>query len=453
MKYCPNCGTGNEDYASACSGCGTALGGGSPGTKRTPTGIASGALVKIGAAIAAVGLVAGGVFLGAKLLKGNALSSAYEKTTDAFVEEVKVQRGIAAFTDLLDKYEDSGKYTLELIYQNDVLQLDSLCDYSRPAKKMTGELKYSDHRLEIGVDYAIKKDVIQFTCPGQLEDIYGFSVKKLGNKLNNSALTSLLPIDFSALSDVDFFAKSNWAEFLNQQSNGKFDILRDSVKVTYLDKREVQFATGAQKCRMYQVTWDEKALTDLINTLGGKGLMAKLVGFVVDLVPQIDGDCRCYINEDGCLVGVDLVSVGNRYLFMMEGTQNPWDKFTLTITSLYGDAKVYTGGLYSSADGIQMYLQNQEEIFLAIEYDNKGDFSVHTDKHGTIVYGNISVAGKEAALELNLGSAQMGTQKLVYRISALEEAPDQLSKYYVNLLDMDFADWQRLLLDLGISVK
>lgn len=452
MKYCPNCGCENEDFSSLCTNCGSALGTAeAPGRKKRNRG--SGKILKILAAVAAAGALGGGIFAGVKLLGGNTLSRAYQRTTSAIVEEANEQKGISAVTGLLEKYEDQGKYTLEIGYQNSTLEADLSCDYSRSAKLMDGELRFADGQSEIVLDYSVKKDVVQFTVPGVVQDVYGFSVNKLGDKLDKSPVTKLLPIDFSALSDLNFFQKTNAAKSLNKLTKGKLDILKDSVKIQYLDKRPLSLGGESQTCKMYQVTWNEQAVNDLLQSFSKNPVLGKLAGFLKDIVPKIDGDCRCYINKDGYLVGIDLVSLGSKYFFVMEGDENPWDKFSLTITSLSGEIREYTGGLFHTDAGMQLYLKNQEELFFGLDYATDGKFSVYTDKYGTIAYGTMLSSGDQLDLELNLNSEMMGSQKLTCSVSALEEKPEKLAKYYVDLLDMDLADWQRLLLDLGITAS
>lgn len=452
MKYCPNCGCGNEDFSSLCSNCGATLISITSSTqKKRNTGNKK--LLKISAAFAAACVLVGGVFAGVKLVGGNSLSRAYQRTTKAIAEEANEQKGISAVTSMLEKYENQGKYTLTIGYHNSALALDLSCDYSRNSKLMDGELLYTDAQTSVGVNYAVKKDVIQFTIPGVMQDVYGFSVDKMGKKLDTSAVSKLLPFDFSALRDLDFFQKTNAAKSLNKLTKGKLNVLKDSVKIQYLDKRILSLAGKDQTCKMYQVTWNEQTVNALLESLSTNPILSKLVGFVRELIPKIDGDCRCYISKDGYLVGVDLVSLGSKYLFVMEGEENPWDKFSLTVTSLTGEVTEYTGGLFNTDSGMQLYLKNQDEIFLGLDYSSDGKFSVYTDKYGTIVYGTAIASGDQISLEINLNSAAAGTQQLICTVSALEEKPKQLAKYYVDLLDMDLADWQRLLLDLGITAS
>lgn len=452
MKYCPNCGCGNDETSSACSNCGAVLNTAATVTRRRRNRGGQN-IVKIVVAIAAVAVVAGGIFAGTKLFGGNTFSKAYKRTTGAITEEVNGQKDISAVAKQLEKYEQQGKYTLDIGYQNSELSVNMQCDYSRGDKLMDGVIHYSDAQMDLDLDYSVKRGVVQFTIPGVVQDVYGFSVNKLGNKLGKSPVGKLLPIDFTALSDADFFQKTNIAKSLNKLTKGKFDALKDSVKIKYLDKRTLSFPSGSQPCKMYQVTWNEQALNDLLKSMTGNPVLSKLAGFIKDIIPQIDGDCRCYINEDGYLVGVDLVSLGSKYFFVMEGETNPWDQFSLTVTSLYGDTKVYTGGLSNTNQGMRLYLQNQDELFFEAEYNNDGSFSVYTDKFGTIVYGNLTVSNGCVNLEANLNSTMMGPQKLTCKVSALAGKPEQLTKYYVDLLDMSLADWQRLLLDMGISVS
>lgn len=452
MKYCPNCGCENEDFSSLCSNCGGALSSAaSAGKKKRNRGSRN--ILKVIAAVAAVGALGGGIFVGAKLLGGNALSKAYQRTTNAMVEDVNEQKGIAAVTKQLEKYESQGKYSLEIGYQNSALETELLCDYSRGAKLMDGDLRYADGQLEVDVTYSVKRDEIQFTIPGVVEDVYGFSVNDLGKKLDNSPVGKILPVDFTALSDINFFQKTNVAKSLDKFTNGKLNVLKDSIKIEYLDKRTVSIGNRSENCKMYQVTWNEQAVDELLQSLSGNPVLSKLAGFIKDIIPKIDGDCRCYINKDGYIVGIDLVSLGSKYFFVMEGEENPWDKFSLTITSLYGETKEYTGGLFNTDTGVQIYLKNQEELFFGTDYTNDGEFSIYTDKFGTIAFGTILSEGERTYLEVNLNSSTMGTQKFTCAISALNEKPEQLAKYHVDLLDMGLADWQRLLLDLGISAS
>jgi len=450
MKYCPQCGCENDDFSSQCTNCGAELGTTeAPGRKKRNRG--SGKFLKIFAAVAAVGVLGGGIFAGFKLLGGNSLSRAYRRTAIAVAEEANQQKGVSAVTGLLEKYENRGKYTLEIGYQNSAMSADLSCNYSRMARLMDGELRYTDTQKALGLDYSVKNDVIQFTVPGVMQDIYGFSVKKLGTKLDKSPISKLLPIDFSALSDMNFFQKTSAAKSLNKLTKGKLDILKDSVKIQYLDKRTLSLGGESQTCKMYQVTWNEQAVNALLESLETNPILGKLVGFLKDIVPRIDGDCRCYINKDGYLVGIDLVSLGSKYFFTMEGEKNPWDKFSLTITSLSGESREYTGGLFHTDTGMQLYLKNQEELFFGLDYTTDGTFSVYTDKHGTIAYGTMLASVNRLDLELNLDSAAIGPQKLTCTLSELQDSPEKLAKYYVDLLDMDLADWQRMLLDLGIT--
>ena len=427
MKFCPNCGSGNDDFSSVCSNCGAALGANqTAGKKKRKSG--SGKILKIVAAVAAVGALGGGIFAGAKLLGGNTLSKAYQRTTAAIAEEAKEQKGISAVTGLLEKYEDQGKFTLEIAYQNSALETDLSCNYSRGSKLMDGTLQYADSQTTLDLDYSVKSDVIQFTIPGVVQDVYGFSVNKMGDKLNKSPIGKWLSIDFSALSDLNFFRKTNVAKSLNKLTKGKLDVLKDSVKIQYLDKRTLSLGGESQTCKMYQVTWNEQAVNELLQSLTKNPLLSKLVGFLKDIIPKIDGDCRCYISKDGYLVGIDLVSLGSKYFFVMEGQENPWDKFSLTITSLSGEVREYNGGLFHTDAGMQLYLKNQEELFFGLDYTTDGEFSVYTDKYGTIAYGTLLSSGDQLDLELNLNSEMMGSQKLTCTVSALEEKPEKLAK-------------------------
>ena len=277
MKYCPNCGCGNEDFSSLCTNCGATLGTNEViGKKKRNRG--NGKILKIFAAVAAVGALGGGIFAGVKLLGGNTLSRAYQRTATAIVEEANEQKGVSSVTGLLEKYENQGKYTLEIGYQNSALAADLSCNYSRGSKLMDGTLRYTDSQTAIGLDYSIKKDVVQFTIPGVVQDVYGFSVNKMGQKLDKSPIGKLLPIDFTALSDLNFFQKTNTAKSLNKLTKGKLDVLKDSVKIQYLDKRTLSLDGESQTCKMYQVTWNEQAVNDLLQSLTENPILGKLVG-------------------------------------------------------------------------------------------------------------------------------------------------------------------------------
>lgn len=461
MKYCPGCGMENDDMAVSCSMCGTMLPSsgmtGSKVGKRGGSGGGNGKKLLLigGCAVLAVGLVAALIVLVSGIFPGNALENASQKTLESFSEQIGKQNGVAAYTDAVQDHLDDGEYTMNLTYGSNGFTIGLDCDYSRKSKLMSGSIDYHDEAqlLDLSFDYSLKKDTFQFAYPAVMEDVYGFSLKKIGKKLDNSAILSMLQVELPEIGDLDFFKKTDMQDFLNQQSEGGLEKLKESVEITYLDERTLELSGRTEKCKMYQVTWSATAMDSLLKSLGGDGPMSELAGFVKEYLPEIEPDCRCYVNSDGYLVAIDMVSMGNKYVFLLQGTQNPWDKFTLEVTSLYGESKVYNGGLYSGDSGIQLYLRNEDEIFLGIEYDDNGDFSVYTEKHGTMLQGNIDVTATGAALDLTLNSEQIGPQHLQYSLSELEQTPQQLSKYYVDLLDMNLSDWQRLLLDLGVSLS
>lgn len=439
MVFCGECGAANENGSTVCYECGAVL----PVTQvvKKKAGIPKPLLIA-GGALLAVLLVVGVVLL---CLSGGQrdLTEAFDQTMTAFQgNETGTQA--QTFVQKLDDLLKDGDYAMALRTSGDS-GIFLTTEYSRDNEVMRGAIGLMGMEL----DYSIDSQAIQFSIPGQFDNVYGVKLKQL-DRLANNPLLSVLMGDLGKRVDLnaDFFAKNDLETTFRNIAGEEYDALRKSVKIKELDEKVL----NGQNCQVYEISWSSSAMVELVAALGSMGTMPELGGLVTSLIPDLGSDCRCYIGEDGYIAGVEFSSAGAQCLFLLEGRENPWDAFRLTIESIYGETVVYTGGLEHSGTKMRFTLANDTDVLLSLYYDDAtGEFSLATKDKGAFLSGCFRTQG-ELCLSLEWDAADLGTYQMEFSIAALDRKPSPMANHYIDLLDMSMSDLTRLLLDLGIQI-
>lgn len=463
MISCPNCGLENNDFDGVCSACGAALNTplagnnkkkGKRGNKHGSHTSGGKKLWGIAAAVAVlIGLGIGGALIARGLSADGALMQAAGKSALSFAGSVTNEENIVSGSDAIVSYLDKGEYTLRLLCESDELLIDTNVDYSRKKRIMSGSADISIDGFAFGTEYSVDDDLLLVSSPTGMENTYGIDLGNLEKDLRKSPLGAFLPEELLEILKIDFFQKVDFKNFLQTDKNGELKALLRSAKVKYLDECVVSGVSKSIPCKMYQVTWDEGKANALISSLKKKGGIANVGAFLAEAVLKLEPDARCYVNDDKVLVGFDVVSVGVRYEFLLEGEKNPWDKFFLRITTLSGVQEVYTGGITNRGDDTVCYLGDEQLPYLTLHLTRNGDFVLETAGKGTILYGNLSSAGNAATLDITVDAEELGETRIVFSVSGLKTKPEPLSKHYIDLLDMGISDIQRALFDLGLMAS
>ena len=432
MVFCSECGAANEVGSGYCYECGAVLEVTQPVKQKKK--ISAKPFLIGGGAVLAVLLVVGLVFL---LLSGGSrdLSSAFDRTMEAFRggnDRTTADR----FASEMDKLLQNGDYTMILRSDSD----DSIylsMDYSRDNQIMDGIIRLQG----VDVAWSIDDESIQFSVPGKFDNVYGLPLEQMDWFLEEPVISAILGDMKSVLdTNADFFKITDLESFIRNLAGKEYDALRKSVEIQELDPRDLK----GQLCQVYEITWSNEAMNGFLAAVTGMGMLEEVAALEL---PDLGSECRCYVNREGYIAGLEFTWTGAQCLFTLEGRENPWDAFTLTVRSIYSETFVYTGGMTRTGSRVRFCLEDQAGILLELDYeDQTGEFALRTRDHEQALSGRFKV-GDGLGLVLDMDVAGE-IHQLSFSMEASELKPAPLTQKYIDLPTMDLVDWTRLLLDL-----
>lgn len=457
MKFCTSCGAGNADSRTSCSECGASL----PADINSVTPATTTKVKqknknkgKQGLVLAALVGIASVIAL-AVLFSGSPVSKALTRTTDSLASIAQEQTMLQKFLKCGEKLTGLGKYSMTLDLYSDSYCVGVETDYSKSAKILSGEFNYSDSikNLELEMLFSADKKDLQVAVPQVSSNIYGAPLKDMRKKYEESILASVLPLSLPKNMDWNLFSAKSAEDVLKQLFGEKFDAFKKTVEVEKMGIRSLNVNGTSMECKAYRITWSSKALGNLIGTSDGTDFMKHLGDLLDEILPEVEPDCIVYVNKDGCAIGIDYVSMGAQCLFILEGEENLWEKFSLTVKSVYGDTVVYNGGIRQIGSVMHIYLENQNERLFSFRFDDaSGEFSLETRSAGDLLSGRLF--SEDSTMEMEISWYLTGSDKhtIAWSMSSLKQDPQKLAKAYINLLDMSLTDWQRMLIDLGVRI-
>lgn len=462
MISCPNCGLENDDFNELCSGCGTPLGT-SPqkdnqkakhGDKTKTHNFDKKKLWStIAAAVVVVGVGIGGAFVAKALSAESDLKQATRKTAELFADSAASEDEFVSGGKKILALLEKGEYTADLVCENYELTIETDFNYSRKKRCMSGSAAIIIGGFDFSADYSIDDDLLLVSSPAAMENVYGVNLTDLGKSVHASPLGALLPEELLKLMNIDFFQKTDFDSMLRADDNKELKALIRSAKIKYLDRKNVVGVRNTIPCKIYQLTWDEEKADEMIAAMRKKGGTTNIAAFFANVLLKLDPDVRCYVGGNRELAGIDVVSAGVRYTFLLEGDKNPWDLFSLTVTTLSGAQEVFVGEISNSDSKTVCCLKNDQITYLTFTLTDAGDFALDTYGKGTVLYGNLALAGNEAGIDITVDSDEFGPIHATYKVSELKEKPEIPTKQYIDILDMDFGDLQRFLFDLGLMAS
>lgn len=459
MKFCTSCGAGNVDSRTSCSECGASL----PTSTTTATSTTnvkttkatSKGKGKLGAVIAGVLGFAGVAALVVTLLSGSPLTKALSHTTDGLRNIAQEQTMLQKFQNCDELLSDRGKYSTTLQFRTGRYSISLDADYSEKSKTSSGEISFVDNvnDIDLELQFAADKKDLQISAPEVLTNLYGTSWKDMQKKFEGSFLDSLLPDSLPKNVNWKKLASGDMEDVLKQVFGEKYHDFKKTVQVEKMGARSLRVNGESMECKAYRITWSSKALHNLLTPGGGSGILKDFTGLLNSIIPEVEPDCLVYVNKDGYLVAVDYVSMGAQCLFVLEGQENPWEQFSLTVKSLYGDTVVYNGGAQKIGSIMRVYLENQNERLFLFQFDDTtGEFSLETRSAGNLLKGRLFAEGSTMELEISWYLEGTGNCTLFWSKTTLNQEPEKPLKGYINVLDMSLTDIQRLLIDLGIKL-
>lgn len=449
MKVCPLCSHQNDDSAALCAECQYPLPSSKSsnnkkknGTKNTggkPAFIPLIAGALVAAAVVSVASLGFSVFSP----KGK-LTDATKAIGSAFMDNWGEQSGLTQAIDSLDILDDGKYHSIELMASVGGHTVEVDVDCARNKGLMTGALSYANAAEGYHLDtnfYVDKKDV-RFVLPGVVSDVYGFSIKDFNKRYEKSAMRKVLglpsadKIDFSALTSLDI-------DKLMKQPKKLWDRFYKTLKVENFGERPMTINGVSQVVQAYDVSWDARAMEKLVKSISGK-----IPSVVSSWLPGLEPDCRCFVNKDGVLVGVDFVTMGKKCTLLLEGASNPWDSIRLEVLTLAGSKSVFTGDVTYANNNLSICLSDEIGNEYGLNYNgDTGKFQLNTPD-GILAQGVFFASDSSLMLGYTSSSLEQEAATFLVAISKNDEKPETLKTKYVDLLDMNLKEWQRFLIEV-----
>lgn len=451
MKYCENCFAINEDSEVVCISCGTPL---SPSSIAHTTHKWDWRIVWIAIAVLVVGGL--GICIGKTGFSSrNKLEKACLKTMNVVQEQLSPDKNSKTGWEEATSLLQSQTFNASIGYRTGSQELLMDTDYSKKDRSLRGSAIYRNlsDGVSLGLDCSIVSNVLQISVPALSNSVYGCNVKKLGTILANSKLASILPVSVPKDFGTAVFKKITAQDILKSYGGEHYEELCESVEHKKLSDQVLSVGDRQEKVSVYKVTWSSHAFTEFISHAWGYKLFSSIGQMINSVIPEVEPDCLLYINKKGYLIGFDFVSMGTKYLFLLEGQEDPWEQFSMRVTSLYSDPVIYTGSKQISNNMLLMELKNEQKSFCSLKYNGStGAFSLCTARHGELLRGNLIHSGDTYGATVQLSPEDGRILELNCQFSPLDHTPSSLSKEYFDLLDMSLTDWQRMLLEMNVRL-
>lgn len=410
------------------------------------------ALAVFAGAAAVIGAIAVGVVLHrdspAKVL-GGALS----KNERAVLEQIERLDNLNGFLDNAAELNDQGDFVLTANIETNVMDLVGSVDYSRSERVMAGTLSYENQKQDLDLKFDFSADHKNFTLASDrlTADIYGFKLKEFAKKFHKTPIAKLLPIvEKGEEPNLDLFKKQTGAKTMKQKYG---DVWKDFVKtVRYkeINERVMQIGSRDVNCSAYEVSWDTKAATRLLNAMLGteSGILSGMSGFFA----KIDPDCRIYMDENGYIVAADCVLAGNTCTLTVVDEADGCLKYLLRSENLTAGEGDIWGELEITEDSIRGDLNWNGVMDVDVIYtDQTGEFRFKADLLGVPwdVAGKITSATGGAQLTVGGYVPEHGDISLCLEQNPMTNKPEMMSDKYVDLFESDLRMWERLLIDIN----
>lgn len=452
MKRCSNCGAKNLNDANYCISCDCELPDDETGGNRHPLNGKIKWLVLGAALLCLIVFAYNRLFTPEKQVKDAVTSS-----SDAVAEEILTLDSISGFLETMEQISEDGKYTMSLGMVSTDQDVSWSMDYDRKEKNIAGQIDYRAPAGAGSVDlrFYVDNQDVRISAPQIVDDIYGFDLDVFSKKYDKSILRSILGLPSAKKLKLDLYKPFKWDKVLKLNAGDSWTDFTSTIDVELFSQREIMLGGEGVACTVYKVTWSAAAADKLLRTISGGGILTLPIDLIT-LLPNMEPDCRLYVDGEGKWVGGDMILGDSKYILLLEGKQNVWDNVTLEIQPMVGENRKYAGGLTVKNDKLSLTLRDANEVFLNVSYDDvTGAFSART-KAGTLLAG--SVTSKNGRNHLTIDGTLAGVEKLTFdlKVGTLTGEVETLSGKYVDLMNMSLKEWERIIIEvknnLGIEL-
>lgn len=319
-------------------------------------------------------------------------------------------------------------------------------DYSRDKKLMSGVLRWNN---SLDIAFSADETEMRLSAPALADDVYGFRFDDFNSRNQElSEWLEKLPVNITLPdTDLDFFSPVKLDKLLKDRAAESWTAFKESLTIEKFTSRDVQLGEHSEYCTIYQVSWDPAAADALVKDLSGP-LTAIPVG-ILTLLPDLEPDCRLFVNKDKRVIGGDCSVLGKKYTVLMSGEDHFWDEISLEILSAGEPARYLTGGIEVSERSIGLQVCDDTGAFLTADYDNgTGAFRICTPE-ATLFEGALAMTGKSVNLELGSQAAPV----LRLEVSPLTKRPVVDTGKYVDIPGMSLNELNRLWMEYQNSLR
>ena len=453
MLTCPVCGTTNGETDTHCTECNYPLQ--SELDEDESSDYKSSSAVK---RILKFGMIAALVcviifFVISIITKMNPVSEAIHISGDEFMDCLTESENLSLVLANAHAISKSGSFELDLKLTDSAKAIEIKLDYAKKAKLMSGTVLYGSKAKNIAADiefFADNKRML-FLSPDLVEDAYGFKLDDFESKYENSKLRRIAGMPSAEKFKFGLYKDIRLKEILKIQAGKKWDEFVNSISVKKFETREMWLGQTKKAVKVYKITWSAAAANELAKALTDQTFLAMPVN-LVSLLPNMEPDCRIFIDENGRFVGGDFVLYGNKYTLRLEGEENVWSSMSLDVLSMVGETRHLTGGVDVAAEGVRLSLEDEVSKFLCLDYDNETGECFLQSPFGTQLKGCLlpKDGGYELTLEGNV--SLVGSTSVRMTVLPADGDPATTERGYVDLFDMKAGEWTRLLLELKDSL-
>ena len=459
MKTCKYCGIPNEDSRNLCKSCGGLL----PEEEKARKTKKSQKVKKSGTkgsatkgkivAIILAAAVLTGIF-GTILIAGidDQIGYAWEQNLEMARKAVSTLPNLsAAGGNISDLYED-GKFNIKLEITSDILSAEGTMDYDRKEKQLAGTLAYANIEKEMNVEFDFASDDEEFLLSADryTDDIYGFKLDKFAKFYSKTPVAMVFPLSKDEEDPyVDFFKKVDFPKGFEKKYGKAWENFRKSMDFKELNERDMEIGGKLVTVSTYEITWDSAAASKFISAALGREN-----GFssMIELFKVMEPDCRVYVDENDRVAAVDFVAAGNKCVFKFDGIDNIWHRCTLTSVALAGGEGAIRGNLTIEGGCINADFLWDGKMSYELDYDDStGDFSMKALTGDIPWYLDGTLTSYDGGSQLRVGGylPTYGRVDISVQMEALIHVPEMMGDKYVDLMDMDVGNWQRLLIDIN----
>ena len=349
-------------------------------------------------------------------------------------------------TDRMKELMEDGDFAVNLTMDTNGGAVNLDMDYSRNKKLMSGVVNWNSGKTPGGLDvvFSADKKELRLSAPALVNDVYGLRFKDFGEVEGN--LTTLLKIfpDNISLPEKkwDPFSPMALDKLLKDRAGKSWAAFKKSLRIKEFATRDVRVGEQSKYCTIYQISWDPAAADALARDLSGM-LTAIPVG-IMTLLPNMEPDCRLFVDEHDRVIGGDCSVLGKKYTILMYGETNFWEDFSVEVLSAAEPARYLTGDVEVTKAGIGLRISDDAHDLLCASYDNAtGNFQINTPD-ATLLEGSLAMTDSTVKMVLGVTADPV----LVLELAPLSRYPIINTEKYVDIAGMSLNELNRIVMEI-----